>query len=397
MNRRVVALFTKYYYDCCSQDELDEVFDILRKGEYAEEWSSMLRQEAQLLEHDTSEVEMSQKEVHMLKSRILRSLKRVSVIGGEQGNNVWRWRRIVRAASILFFAMGVGYFYSHMAGRNNPSATAVKQDMSPGKKAATLTLGNGQKILLNDASKGELARESGVEIIKAEDGQIIYKSTGKAQDANTTNTLSTQRGETCQLTLPDGTKVWLNAASSLTYAPAMGVNHTLRKVKLDGEAYFEVVKKSKSRFVVESKLQEVTVLGTHFNISSYNDEETVRTTLLEGKVEVKRGELTNSVILKPNQLAIVKDSEGIKVQYTDVETIIAWKNNEFRFEEQTIEDVMKTISRWYDVEVIYLNGKPAEKIIGTISRSHNLSTVLQFLSSLGGVDFKVEGRKVYIS
>jgi len=307
------------------------------------------------------------------------------------------WPRIVAAvAAVAFIVIGIYLFRS----QTNPAAEShYANDIKPGTTGATLTLSSGKQIRLTDAVKGELAEEAGVVVTKTREGQVVYEIKGSSAEPDKVNTLSTAKGETYMLVLPDKSKVWLNAASSLTYAAALN-SKGRRIVQLNGEAYFEVAKDKAHPFVVESKGQQVEVLGTHFNINSYPDESVTKTTLIEGSVLVRRAELVSGspqkeVILKPDQQALLQAG---KVVVADVnpDLYVAWKNNNFVFENNDIQYIMRQVERWYNVEVIY-QSVPTEKFWGSVSRFDNISSVLNILESAGGVHFKLDGRKLYVN
>jgi ferric-dicitrate binding protein FerR (iron transport regulator) len=207
------------------------------------------------------------------------------------------------------------------------------------------------------------------------------------------NTISTPKGGQYQVTLSDGSKVWLNAASSLRFPATFSGKE--RKVELTGEGYFEVAHNKKMPFHVTVNDLDVEVLGTHFNINAYADESAIKTTLLEGSVKVVKGNETK--IIEPGEQASVTTSEDeINVkQQVDLEQVVAWKNGIFQFERADIESVMRQISRWYDIDVDY-HGRVSEHFGGTISRDVNISDVLKMLEMTGGVNFKIDGKKVIV-
>jgi len=309
------------------------------------------------------------------------------------------WPRIAVAASIALAVSVGGYFYynnQHSKIQQTPTYVA---DVAPGKLGATLTLANGKKIRLSDAANGQLAREAGVSISKTADGQVIYET--KALPGGTVennlgaiNTMTTAKGETYILTLPDKSKVWINAASSLTYAAVLN-ERGQRRVKLSGEAYFEITKDKAHPFIVETDKQEVEVLGTHFNIDSYADQQETKTTLLEGSVKVTgKGGVK---IIKPGQQAILSQN-SIKIADVEAEDAIAWKNGYFMFDIETLESVMQKISRWYDVKVVYEDPALKSKtFLGTISRFENVSKVLNMLERTDEARFRIKDRTIYIS
>ncbi|WP_316788342.1 FecR family protein [Pedobacter frigoris] len=322
------------------------------------------------------------------------------------------WPRIAAvAAAVAMVVFGVWFFNSDREILKQVQDDVVANDIAPGKNGATITLANGKVIQLSDAKSGVVIGED----LKYNDNTAVVdpssrgneRSPGHATSRDLSSlrsvemTASTTKGQTYIFTLLDGTKVWLNADSKITFKNQF-IGRT-RHILLEGEAYFEVAKNKKSPFVVKTREQEVMVLGTHFNINSYADESSVKTTLFEGSVNVSRlltkvgvNKDLGGKTLKPGQQSIL-NRENFKVIEANMDEAIAWKNNEFMFESQSIESIMKMVERWYDVEVIYTGNKPAEKYSGTVSRFDNVSSVLRILESSGGVHFKIEGRKIYVS
>ncbi len=320
------------------------------------------------------------------------------------------WFRIGIAAAMLF-VLGAGlYFYNtHYSGFviQNLAQNLKANDVAPGKTGATLTLASGKKIRLSDAANGEIAKEAGIRVTKTEDGQLVYKMVAEVAQprrdglSGTTkqsfNVLSTARGETYQVILPDQTKVWLNAASSLRYPSAFSGND--RRVELSGEAYFEVSHNKSKPFRVRSNSQQVEVLGTHFNINSYTDEPDIKTTLLEGSVAISSlqgGTTKQSLILKPGEQASLTKSGKISAVPANVDDVIAWTNGKFIFDRESIEDIMRKLSRWYDVEVIYEGDVRNKEFAGTISRKDNISKILDKITFTQAAHFKIEGRRITV-
>jgi ferric-dicitrate binding protein FerR (iron transport regulator) len=297
---------------------------------------------------------------------------------------------IVLAAG-LFFMM---YKRPGQPGRPSEQASTVK----PGGNKAYLTLSDGKRIALNDTIKGTLAVHAGVRITKTADGQIACEVIpGKTDDPLKYNTLEAPKGGQYQITLVDGTKIWLNAASVLKY-PSQFTGKE-RKVELTGEAYFEVAKSRTKPFVVVSKQQEVQVLGTHFNINAYDDEASIKTTLVEGRVKVFRK--TNGMngdfrMLTAGQQSVLKE-ETFQVTEVDTEEAIAWKNGYFTFENDNLEMIMRKLERWYDVEVSYTGRiRNKVKVMGSISRTTELPEMLKMLESTDKFKFKTEGRRITV-
>ncbi|KRT15932.1 hypothetical protein ASU31_10500 [Pedobacter ginsenosidimutans] len=300
-------------------------------------------------------------------------------------------------AAVAIIVVGI-YLYKYKLDNSQNQTNTFANDITPGKQGATLTLASGKQIQLTNAANGELANESGVTITKTATGELIYQINDQTQASqNITNTLNTAKGETYQVVLPDGSKVWLNAASTLTY-PAKFTSLNQRKVQLDGEAYFEIAKDKTHPFIVASGNQEITVLGTHFNINNYKDEKAAKTTLLEGSVKIsstinKGTEKT----LKPGEQAILNDKGELKVSEVITSDAIAWKNGKFVFDDESIESIMQKLSRWYNVEVIY-DGENVKEIpfTGSISRYDNISKILDKISYTQNIHFKIEGRRVTV-
>jgi len=316
-------------------------------------------------------------------------------ISGKQKTFFIRYTAWVTAASIVI-AVSIGiHFYNSSRSVPRSVAELAKNDIQPGTNMATLTLANGKQIILNKDAKGELAEQSGMSIIKDEDGQVVYKYDDKGSEQTAVspkeqNTLSTAKGQQYRIELPDGTKVWLNAASSLTYSPSFS-GQSERSVRLSGEAYFQVAKDREHPFIVKTGKQEVRVLGTHFNINSYADEPGIKTTLLEGSVRINR-----ETVLKPGQQSLFSNDGSLEIQPADVSASIAWKNGKFIFRKASLETVMRQVSRWYDIDVVYESSPTSDTFNGIIDRKANLSRILKILEK-GGVKFMIDGKKLIVS
>jgi len=312
------------------------------------------------------------------------------------------WPRIAIAASIALIVIGSFFFRSTIINTDNNNTGLVAADIAPGKNGATLTLADGQKIFINDVLTGNIANQSGVKISKTKDGQIVYELTDNRTDKIEYNTLTTTRGEQTQVRLPDGSLVFLNAASSLRY-PTNFAKSAKRSVGLTGEGYFEISKNKAQPFVVTAENQQVEVLGTHFNINAYTDEKAVRTTLLEGSVKVAPVSAdgsdtnnTNGKILKPGeQSAFTK--QGIQVTKVNTDEAMAWQKGYFRFYDEQIASVMRKVSRWYNLEVEFSGQQPEVGFNARIDKYSNIKDVLGILEKSGAVHFKIEGRKVIVS
>ncbi|MES2826672.1 MAG: FecR domain-containing protein [Bacteroidota bacterium] len=305
------------------------------------------------------------------------------------------WKKLVAAASIIFVLSAGGYLLIRQP--NTPQQITQnnnENDVLPGGNKAYLTLGNGKRISLTDAKNGTIASQADKTIQKSADGMIVYDSSNNGHNSRETiyNTLETPPGGQYQIVLPDGSKVWLNAASSLKYPATF--NGTDRQVELTGEAYFQVAKDKLHPFKVITTNQEVTVLGTHFNINAYSNEPATKTTLLEGSVKITTGNKEKTI--KPGQQAAFVDGQ-LKIEDIDTELATAWKNNKFIFDGDRIDYIMRMVERWYNVEVIYNGIISNEKFYGGTSRFANVSEVLKSLEATGKIHFKIEGRKIIVS
>ncbi|MEJ2879944.1 FecR family protein [Pedobacter sp. GR22-6] len=339
---------------------------------------------------------VSESELDRSKSEVWQRLEARLVSGSPK---VKLWPRIVTvAAAVALMVLGLYFFNYNRKTANNP-ADLIAQDIAPGKVGATLTLASGKQIRLTDAANGELANEAGITITKTADGQLVYEIAGSDTNPNNVNTLSTAKGETYQVRLPDGSMVELNAASKIKY-PTSFAKLKNRSITLSGEAYFQVAKDKKHPFIVTTDNQEVTVLGTEFNIKAYDDDANIKTTLLEGSVKVSTVDNSNSYprTLVPGQQSTYSSSEGISIKEVDTEEAVAWRNGFFIFDNENMETAMRKISRWYNVEIIFEQQELKKEIFGgSVSRSENITQLLRALSKAAKVNMKVEGKSIIIS
>jgi len=292
-------------------------------------------------------------------------------------------------AAAIVLLLGVGsYFW--LFKQNTGSAVqhiASAKDILPGTNKAVLTLADGSSIILDSTTNGIIAQQGTAAIEKQSNGAIVYNLNGVPDGKVMSNTLRTPRGGQYKLTLPDGTKVWMNAASSITY-PAIFTGDK-RVVSVTGELYFEVSKNAAQPFIVEvNEGASIEVLGTSFNINAYDNESSNKTTLIEGKVSVRKGD--QSDILQPGQQARVGDAITIASK-VDIDQILAWKNGHFNFEDMALSEIMRQLERWYDIEVRYEGTMPAIKFHGKMSRGVALSDVITFLSD-NDLKLKLEDR-----
>lgn len=314
---------------------------------------------------------------------------------------IWRlWRPVAIAASVLLcVTAGILIFKSgqNLVRKANQNETA---QIVPGGNNAVLTLADGSKIFLNNAANGKLASQSGIVITKTKDGQLVYSITetsgaaGSKSSTTALNTISTPRGGQYQVNLPDGTRVWLNAASSLTYPAAFTAKE--RKVELNGEAYFEVSHDKNKPFKVTSSRQVVEVLGTNFNMSAYASDEQEKTTLLVGKVRVKMQQGDGEAVLRPGEQAVLENNQSFKVFAVNTEDAVAWKNNAFVFNNEELGSILKKIARWYDVEVICPPEMEHMIFSGSVSRDKSITQALRIMELTQTVHFKIDGRRITV-
>ncbi len=301
------------------------------------------------------------------------------------------WAKLAVAASILLI-IGAGVLLITRKQAGKPLAQHNREsDIHPGGNRATLTLANGQTILLSNRKSGIIIHAND---LTYNDGTKVAGAAGTA-NAAAYNTISTPSGGQYEVDLPDGTKVWLNAASSLKY-PGSFASGKERRVELTGEAYFEVAHNSALPFRVETPRQKIEVLGTNFNVSAYEDEPVVKTTLLKGSVKVSIPNTSFSNQLKPGEEAS-RINDRLVVETVNTADAIAWKNGLFIFNDEPLESIMRKVARWYDVEVIYEGVNRQEPYGGSFSRFANVSGVLKTLELTGGIHFKIEGRKIIVT
>ena len=303
------------------------------------------------------------------------------------------WKNWSIAAAAVFLIFGAVWFSFHTSVL--PGAGPKVEDIGPGGNKATLILANGQRLDLSEAGNGAIASQSGIRILKTADGQIIYEAAEWSGETSSTqfNTIETPIGGQYQVNLSDGTKVWLNAGSSLRYPLKFSKNE--RRVELTGEGYFEVAQNKSAPFRVSNPKQVVEVLGTHFNIMAYPDEKFLKTTLLEGAVRIRQS--GTETLLEPGQQAQLFNGEIKVSRDIDLEDVVAWKNGYFRFNE-SLESIMNKVSRWYGVQVIYQTSiDPNLSYSGKISRKKNISVILKSIAFDSDLHFRVEGNKVYVT
>jgi ferric-dicitrate binding protein FerR (iron transport regulator) len=381
---RYTYLLDRYTRRACTWEEYRELFSYLDKEENKDALLRFMDQKYVLSEASAGK---TAEEWDFMYHNMMTGLPKKK--------RPYRWFGYMAAAAILLVC-GVGVALWH-----NPADPQViltkngpyKNDIAPGGNKAMLTLADGSVIALDD--HGNKVISTGAFVSKTEDGQLMYQQKPEvAQIIDEYNTLTTPRAGQYKLILADGSKVWLNAASSLKYPTAF--NGDYRKVVLTGEAYFEIAANKEKPFIVETGEAEVKVLGTHFNIMSYQDERYSETTLLEGSIQFSRG--SRQILLKPGQQVQYQSGIGHeKLIRPDLEGAMAWRNGVFVFDNTNIEDIMRSVKRWYDVDVVYKGAKPVLSFTGVIPRTGNISKVLKILESAGDIGFEIDGKTVTCS
>ena len=388
MPQAIADLFDKYLNNNCSPREVSELMRYFHTIE-AKQLDQLI-----LAELEQDNVEAREGEYKEILDRVFVKIDQEIVVAGPAKAKKL-WPRFAAAASIILGLGFGGYFLLHKKAQQ-PIAQNVqfKKDLSPGGTKAYLTLANGHRIALSDTTNGKIAIQSGVVITKTGDGQLVYQAAPAVNPGINTepayNMIETPKGGQYRVVLPDGTQVWLNAASSLKYPARFAGNE--RKVELTGEGYFEVVHNSRQPFKVTTNGLVVEDLGTHFNINCYTDEPAALTTLLEGAVKVN-GKTT----LHPGEQAQLMVSGTLAVRTVDTDEAVAWKNGVFMFSNESLGSIMRKIGRWYNTDITFSNEQLKQVTFsGTISRLDNVSKVLRRLALTNEATFSIENNRIII-
>lgn len=381
--------------DRCSDQQLNDFYhwlDQLDRQQYLEVLKTW-----EAIAEEVPDQEVNQILVNRIEGGLDRMERPLKLLHEEKERSGVSYKVILGiAASVLLIAVAALFFYFKAEG---PDSQLVQQsgqrDILPGGNKALLILTDGSAVNLTKLKKGEVLHQKGVKIVKSEDGQLVYQVSEQNGKANSIfyNMIQTPVGGQYQINLPDGSKVWLNAASSLRYP--LSFSNKERLVELTGEAYFEVEKDKTKPFRVRTQTQTVEVLGTHFNINSYIDEKDTRTTLLEGSVAVHTVKGSKNVVLVPGEQAQVHNGE-IAVRKVDVNDAAAWKDGFFVFNDENIPSVMRKIARWYNVEILYEGEISNKDLVGSVSKFSNVSEVLKTLELTKLVHFKINGKKITV-
>lgn len=388
-------LFEKYLDNQCSPEELKQLLAHFNNPSDEQVLKELIRES---LAADNESIVFDEKQRSQATEESYLVIK--THIDAERGKVIpfhqKTWFRVAASVVILFSALAIFFLNKPL----QKGMVEVKQenkyknDIAPGGNKAVLTLADNTQIILDSVSNGDLSKQGNVKIIKL-DGQLTYNTSGMSTQV-LYNTITTPRGGQYQLILADGSKVWLNAASSLRF-PTNFVGKE-RKVELTGEGYFEVARNTSMPFKVNiAGKGEVEVLGTHFNINSYGDEASINTTLLEGKVRVTEFAGKSSQLLIPGQQAQFSTGSTISINKDiDVEKVVAWKNGKFIFYDEDIRSVMRQLEKWYDLEVKYSGNVTKDLFVGVVSRNVNISQILTMLEKTGGVDFEIWGKTIIV-
>lgn len=407
----IIFLLHQYINGEATPEECSRLFAALDRENNSAEWEQVIRE---LIEQQTADPGYKATRWESVITHILAQDDTASPESGNPfekaaGNKTTgkfgrRQKRIKRQrfaiAATIMLILGLGVWYSLQRSTHEQLIIAsdskeIKGDIPPGGNKAVLTLANGKTIVLDSMKSGLLSVQGRTKVIKVKSGLLSYETRSKKDRANNIfNTITTPRGGQYEVILPDGSKVWLNAASSIRFPTVFtGKN---RRVFIKGEAYFEVTKNEKKPFIVSANDVQVKVFGTAFNIMAYRNEPAIKTTLVEGSVKVAVDSGKQSAILRPGQNAsILYGTKKIDIVKADIEEITAWKNGLFQFSDTDIAMIMRQVARWYDVEVVYKNGVPPGHITGKIPRNTSLSNIMKIME-LSGVNFKIEDRRVII-
>lgn len=376
----IESLYQRYLNNAISKEELEKLLEMLHTQEGELTISSLI---------DGTWSEMFE-ETQQAPATSAFKLKRI-------------WYRVAAAAVVLLLFSVGGYFIFHHSASDQTADTSKQHasdnnDVAPGGNRAVLTLADGTQIILDSASTGAVTQQGSTKIIKLDNGQLAYNSLNKKSGEILYNTISTPKGGQYQIVLADGSKVWLNAASSLRFPASFSGKE--RKVELTGEGYFEVAKNTSMPFRVNVGDMQVEVLGTHFNVNAYEDEHSVATTLLEGTVRIKSEASidpeSDAVTLRPGEQADLAKDGDLKINHSvNLTEVVAWKDGNFEFNNTPVADIMQQISRWYDVEIDYKGALPAQQLTGKISRGVNLSQLIEMIQYTG-VNAEINNKKIII-
>lgn len=377
-SKHIKLLFERYLNNHASREETAELFQYFQDTNNKEALEQMIE----------NQLESRDKEELIDKMILDRVFGKIDLDTEPQNITSPTWYKITGVAAAIILIISISYLFLNRSTYTDHTATIIE----PGRDKATLVLSSGKTIVLEDVANGKLTEELGTTIEKTEKGGINYKIEGNTDVRIAMNLLNVPKGGQFQITLSDGTKVWLNSNSSLKYPSAFSTSE--RRVELTGEAYFEVSKNKQKPFIVETSLQKVEVLGTKFNINAYDDESSTQTSLAEGSVRVSCK--NNTTLLKPGQQSTLTD-QNIAVRSINLDQVLDWKNGDFNFSNNNLKEIMRKISRWYNIEVIFEGPISQETYVAQISRKKRLNDVLRALQLSGSIKYSIRNNKLYIS
>jgi transmembrane sensor len=383
---RIEHLFNKYKNNKCTPEEFEELLSHYKAADQEDVLKNNI--ETALYEQAEEDADL-QEDVDEIYSQL-----QAHILNEQSRSKKPLYFKLSIAASVILCLSFGAYFIVHNKQAPAQIAQTTKHDLLPGTDRAILTVSNGKKIDISGAGEGRIVVQGDIAVNKTTNGSIVYQHADQANESNKPvyNTMTTPRGGQYPLTLSDGTKVWLDAASSITF-PVVFIGNE-RTVEITGQAYFEVAHNAAKPFKVTANGQMVEVLGTHFNINAYTDEPDMKTTLLEGSVKItKNGQ---SAMLTPGQQAIVPFKAGsIETKTADVNEAIAWHMGLFKFNNANIQTVMRQLARWYDVDISYEGDIPDRRFSGEIYRNVNASKIADILS-YKQIHFRIDGKKITV-
>ena len=381
------ALRTAYLISGYMQQTLTE-----REKIELDDWINQSRQNLKLFEEltDPGKVEKYAAIMQQMNKKRIRDKIDQRIYAGNLLNRpIIKW---VIAASIIGITIITFFIFFKSAGPTINPDIAGTVIIKPGSDRATLKLSDGSVMILDSMQNGMIKNEKGVVIRKSADGQVEYTNDTVPLKEEAFNTISTPRGGQYRVTLSDGTKAWLNAASSIKYPVVF--NDTVRKVEITGEVYFEVTKDKTKPFKVTVNDVAVEVLGTRFNINGYGDEPGIKVSLVEGIINVSSKH--KSSMMHPGQQATINSAGDLDLMDKDMDEVTAWKEGYFRWKKENIQDIMRQVARWYDVDVVYKDDIRNENFGGIVSRKDSISKVLKIMESTATIHFKTEGKKIIV-
>jgi len=395
--QRFTELIEKYLDESIDQSEMKELAVFLRDTQYSSTLDELVLKP---LQDDAERFEIGQDTKQAIYQYLDHQISSTSNPGSHTISRIHFLRKWGWAAAVILIAgaaaLGITVFSKAKSNilQNHQHKDVAKispTPILPGGEKAVLILADGSEIRLDSAGNGLLAEQGTSRIEKPANGEIRYSNPQAPTSEAMLNTMRTPKGGQYKLTLPDGSKAWLNAASSIRYPTAF--TGASRVVEVEGEVYLEVAKNSRQPFIVKTYGETVQVLGTSFNVNAYKDETAISTTLIEGSIQVKVAD--KATIIRPGQQCLAANGRASVIDKADVDQVLAWKNGYFQLDKADIETIMREVERWYDVQVVYEGAKPTDYYRGRIRRDASLDEMLQIIAA-SGVQYRIDGRKIII-